>query len=163
VDSAQFVFMGGEPSEIALQRERARRVGAAGRCTFAGKRPTESLSAFLGIADVLVSPRARGTNTPFKLYTYLASGKPVVATRIEAHTQLLTEPTAFLVEPSAAGIAAGIREVLADPAAAAARAARARETIEREYSRTRYLEKVAQAYAGILAAASPRAAGQDSR
>ena len=152
VETAQFVFMGGEPAEIALQQERARCAGASARCVFAGKRPTESLPAFLAVADVLVSPRTRGTNTPFKVYTYMAAGKPIVATRIPTHTQLLTEATAFLVEPTAAGIAHGIREVVDDPAAAAVRADRARETVEREYSPTRYLEKVARAYAGIVAA-----------
>jgi glycosyltransferase involved in cell wall biosynthesis len=35
--------------------------------------------------DLLVSPRLHGTNTPMKAYTYLASGKPIVATDIEAH------------------------------------------------------------------------------
>ena len=39
--------------------------------------------------DVLVSPRSRGTNTPLKIYQYLRSGKPIVATRLLTHTQVL--------------------------------------------------------------------------
>ena len=44
--------------------------------------------------DVLASPRRHGQNTPFKVFTYLASGKPLVATRIPTHTQLLDDSLA---------------------------------------------------------------------
>ena len=40
------------------------------------------------LCDVLVSPRISGTNTPMKIYTYMASGKPIVATNIPAHNLL---------------------------------------------------------------------------
>jgi glycosyltransferase involved in cell wall biosynthesis len=149
VPDAWFVFMGGEPGEIDLLRERARLTGAAERCVFSGKRPPSDLPAFLALADVLVSPRSRGANTPFKVYTYLASGKPLVATRIPTHTQLLDDSLAFLVEPSAAGLAAGVRQALADPAEARQRAERGRALIEREYSPARFAEKVARAYDAV--------------
>ena len=74
----------------------------------------------------LVSPRLHGENTPFKVYTYLASGKPVVATRLPTHTQLMDDSIAVLVEPTAAGLAGGIRSVLADPRSRPARRPRAR-------------------------------------
>jgi glycosyltransferase involved in cell wall biosynthesis len=147
VGDAQFVFMGGEPAEIARLAAKADASGAA--CVFAGKRPPSELPVFLGLADVLASPRIEGENTPFKVYTYLASGKPLVATRIATHTQLLDDGLAFLVEPTADGLAGGIRAVLADPNGAAARAEAGRRLVEREYSRARYLEKVAAAYAEV--------------
>src|SRR5207247_2340739 len=93
--------------------------GAAERCVFAGKRPPAELPAFLALADVVVSPRREGENTPFKVYTYMASGRPLVATRIPTHTQLLDDTLVFLVEASPEGLARGIEEALADPAAAA--------------------------------------------
>ena len=89
-------------------------------------------------------------NTPFKVYTYMASGRPLLATRIPTHTQLLDDTLAFLVEPSPEGLARGIEEVLADPAAAGQRAAQARALVEREYSPERYLAKVRAAYDGLL-------------
>jgi glycosyltransferase involved in cell wall biosynthesis len=152
VPEAWFVFMGGEPVEIAALQARAAAIGAAPRCVFTGKRPPSDLKGFLALADVLASPRIRGANTPFKLYTYLASGRPLVATRLPTHTQLLDDSMAFLVEPTAAGLAAGIRAALSDPAAATDRAARGRALIEREYSLPRYTEKVARAYAEVEAA-----------
>ena len=52
-----------------------------------GRRPTSR--RFCSPRDVLVSPRSRGTNTPLKIYQYLRSGKPIVATRLLTHTQVL--------------------------------------------------------------------------
>jgi glycosyltransferase involved in cell wall biosynthesis len=153
---AQVVFMGGAPHEVARLRAHAGRIGAGERCAFAGPRPPSQLPAFLAAADLLVSPRRKGTNTPFKLYTYLASGRPIVATRIASHTQVLDESLAFLVDPTPAGVAAGIRAVLENPDEARARAGRGLALVEREYSEARYREKVAAAYSAVADLVSRR-------
>jgi glycosyltransferase involved in cell wall biosynthesis len=145
----QFLFMGGEPEEVDTLRQRARERGAAGRCVFVGKRPPTELPLFLAAIDVLASPRSHGTNTPFKIYTYLASGKPLVATRIATHTQLLDDELAILVEPTHEALAEGIRLAIGAPAEAAARARRGQELVEREFSQSRYVEKVQAAYARV--------------
>src|SRR3990170_2972187 len=108
VPGAQFLFMGGRALEIERLRQRAHDLGTGSRVFFSGTRPPSELPVFLTLADVLCSPRIKGENTPFKLYTYLASGKPIVATRIATHTQLLDDSLAWLVEPSAEGLAEGI-------------------------------------------------------
>jgi glycosyltransferase involved in cell wall biosynthesis len=149
VAGARFLFMGGEPAEIARLEARAAALGCDRRAVFAGKRPPSELPAFLAAADVLASPRARGENTPFKIYTYLASGRPLVATRIATHTQLLDDTTAFLVEPTPAGLASGIRRALEDGVEARRRADAGYALVERDYSAARYREKVAQAYEEI--------------
>jgi glycosyltransferase involved in cell wall biosynthesis len=146
---AQILFMGGEPREVERLRARAAALGAGGRAFFAGKRSPTELPVFLAAADVLVSPRIRGTNTPFKIFTYLASGRPLVATRIASHTQLLDDTLAFLVEPTPEGLAAGLRAALGSPADARARADRGHALIERDYSTARFREKVARAYARV--------------
>jgi glycosyltransferase involved in cell wall biosynthesis len=53
------------------------------------------------------------------------------------------------VEPTPQGLAAGIRQALDHPEDAAARAGRARELVEREYSVERYREKIARAYEAV--------------
>ena len=74
-----------------------------------------------------------------------------MATRIPTHTQLLDDSLAFLVEPTAEGLAAGMRAGAGthpeDGPAPAPSAGLA--LIEREYSHARYAEKVARAYAAI--------------
>jgi len=147
---AQFVFMGGERREIEALKARSVWAGADERCIFAGKRPPAELPLFLALADLVVSPRRAGENTPFKVYTYMASGRPLVATRIPTHTQLLDDSLAFLVEPTPEGLARGIEEALADPGAARRRAEKARALIEREYSPAQYAEKVARAYESVV-------------
>jgi glycosyltransferase involved in cell wall biosynthesis len=149
VPEARFVFMGGEAAQIQALRERAA-TGGGGGCVFAGPRPPSTLPLFLALSDVLASPRRQGANTPFKIFTYLASGRPLVATRIPTHTQLLDDSLAFLVEPSADGLAAGIREALDHPGEAIARARRGQELIDREYSPARYQEKVRAAYEEVV-------------
>jgi glycosyltransferase involved in cell wall biosynthesis len=149
VPGAQLVLMGGEPTDVRAARERATALGVAGRCVFSGKRPPSELPGFLALADVLASPRVEGENTPFKVYTYLASGRPVVATRIATHTQVLDDTNAFLVEPTPPAFAAGLRRALASPDEARSRAEAAHALVAREYSVVRYREKVAAAYSAI--------------
>ena len=152
VPEAQFVFMGGEPAEIHEARALAASAEPAGACVFAGKRPPSELRRFLGLADLVASPRRRGVNTPFKVYTYLASGRPLLATRILSHTQVLDDENSWLVEATPEGLAAGIRAALADAPEAARRAERGRALVEREYSPARFAEKVRAAYRPVAAA-----------
>ena len=69
-----------------------------------------------------------------------------MATRIATHTQLLDDTTAFLVEPTPAAFAAGVRQALEQPQEATARAERGYALIARDYSVARYREKIASAY-----------------
>ncbi len=149
VPKAQFLFMGGRAPEVQRLKARAADLGTLSRVFLSGTRPPFELPAFLAIADVLVSPRVKGENTPFKIYTYLASGKPIVATRIPTHTQLLDDSLAFLIEPTAEGVASGLRQALEQKDDARARAERGLSLIEREYSVERYREKIARAYAEV--------------
>jgi glycosyltransferase involved in cell wall biosynthesis len=69
-----------------------------------------------------------------------------VATRLDTHTQVLSDDTAFLVEPTAAALAEGIDAAVRDPGDCARRAANGSALLAREYSVERYREKVAAAY-----------------
>ncbi len=156
VPEAQFVFMGGQPGEIERERARAQAAGAADRCVFVGSRPPSQLPRFLALADLVASPRRRGVNTPFKVYTYLASGRPLLATRIVSHTQVLDDTNAWLVEATPEALASGIRAALHDPREAARRAEQGRALVDREYSPARYAQKVRAAYAHVAAAGLQR-------
>jgi glycosyltransferase involved in cell wall biosynthesis len=149
VPQVQLLLMGGGPADVARMKAAARTRGVGERSVFSGLRPPSELPLFLALADVLASPRAKGQNTPFKVFTYLASGKPLVATRIPTHTQVLDDTTAFLVEPTPQGLASGIGAALDRPQDAATRARAGRELVEREYSLERYREKIARAYAVV--------------
>lgn len=146
VEDARFVLVGGEERQIRPMRELAQGLGVADAVTFTGQRPLSEMPAYFEAADVLVSPRTAGLNTPLKIYSYLASGRPIVATRILAHTQVLTPGVAVLADPTPEGLAAGISGVLADKPLAERLARRARAFAEAEFSHAAYLRKVRGAY-----------------
>jgi glycosyltransferase involved in cell wall biosynthesis len=158
---ARLVLAGGTPEQIARARERARAAGIAAVTVFAGERPAPEIPAYLLAADVLTSPRSRGTNTPLKIYQYLRSGKPIVATRLLTHTQVLGDQTAILTAATPEDFAGGILAALADPARARAIGARARELAETKYSYEAYLERTRQACAALGSAALPAAVVKD--
>ncbi len=79
---------------------------------FTGQQPAKEIPGFVQAADLLVSPRIRGTNTPLKIYSYLRSGKPIVATNLLTHTQVLTPEIAMLVDPKPEPFAAAMLELI---------------------------------------------------
>ncbi len=141
----RFVLMGGEPAQVDAARARvaAQDIGAA--VLFTGQRPAGDVPAYLDAADVLVSPRSTGTNTPLKLYQYLRSGRPIVATRLVTHTQVLDDETSILTEPTAAAYAAGIIAAVNDPGRSRAIGARAKAMADVKYSEEAYLAKTRDA------------------
>jgi glycosyltransferase involved in cell wall biosynthesis len=156
---ARLVLAGGRPDQIEAARGHALAAGLGAATVFAGQRPAEEIPAFLDAADVLVSPRSLGTNTPLKIYQYLRSGRPIIATRLLTHTQVLDDDVAFLTEATPAGFAAGVLAALADPERARGVGARARHLAETKYSYEAYLARTRQACAHLFGESSPQMAG----
>ena len=154
----RFVLAGGRPEQIDAARADARAAGLADAVIFAGQRPADEIPAFLDAADALVSPRRSGTNTPLKIYQYLRSGRPIVATRLLTHTQVLDDAVSYLSDATAEGFGAAILEALADPDRARAVGARARQLAETKYSYEAYLTRTRQALA-LLAEGTPEVVG----
>ena len=77
VPSAHLVIVGGLQDDIERYRRRAEQLGISSRVHFLGPRPISDLDGLLRRADVLVSPRLKGLNTPMKIYSYLDSGTAV--------------------------------------------------------------------------------------
>jgi glycosyltransferase involved in cell wall biosynthesis len=81
-----------------------------------------------------------------KIYSYLHAGKPIVATNINAHTQVLTGETAVLVEPNAQAFADGILKVLADPQLGRTLAENGHRLAQEKFSYQNYMMKVSKIY-----------------
>jgi glycosyltransferase involved in cell wall biosynthesis len=156
---ARLLLAGGRPDQIASARARAERLGIGGAVVFAGQRAAEEIPLFLDAADVLVSPRSTGTNTPLKIYQYLRSGRPIVATRLLTHTQVLNDDVAILTAATADAFAAGIETALSDRDRARAIADRARELADTKYSYEAYLTRTRQACAHLTGESTPQVAG----
>ncbi|HEX7120397.1 MAG TPA: glycosyltransferase family 4 protein [Longimicrobiales bacterium] len=153
----RFVVVGGTPPQIDALRRRAAARGTAAAFVFVPAVPPAEVTRYHHVADVLVTCRARGTNTPLKIYQYLRAGKPIVATAIRSHTQVLDAASAELVEPSPASIAAGVRRVLSDPARARALANGAATLARERYGAEAYMERLASFLARILGPPGPAA------
>ena len=123
------VIVGGDEKGIRRLAALAEGAGVIHDLLFMGKKPPDQIPDFLSAADVLVSPRRGGLNPPAKIYTYMQSGKPIVATDIPAHTTVLGRDAAVLVEVTPEGIAEGILWALAHPEEAARKSARARQIV----------------------------------
>lgn len=93
-------------------------------------------------ADVLLSPRKEGNNTPLKIYTYMQSGKPIIATNLLTHTQVLNNANAFLVEPNGKSFALAILEALNNKEKSKKIASTAKENFNNYYSYPIFKEKV---------------------
>jgi glycosyltransferase involved in cell wall biosynthesis len=143
----RFLLAGGQPDQIRTAQALARSAGVGDSVIFAGQRPAEEIPEYLDAADVLVSPRSSGTNTPLKIYQYLRSGRPIVATRLLTHTQVLSDDVAFLAEATAAGFGDAILLALDDRARARAVGQRAKRLAETKYSYEAYLDRTRQACA----------------
>jgi glycosyltransferase involved in cell wall biosynthesis len=139
---ASLVLVGGTPGQVARYRALADAQGLNGECIFTGRVPQSTARCLAQRATVLTSPRVSGSNTPLKVYEQLASGIPLVATRIRSHTQVLDDDVCFLVEPTVDGIADGICEALANSDRRQAVTSHALELYEARYARPVYEEKM---------------------
>jgi glycosyltransferase involved in cell wall biosynthesis len=148
---ARLVLAGGHPDQVERARREAAAVGVGASTVFVGERPAEDIPAYLEAADVLVSPRSRGKNTPLKIYQYLRSGKPIVATDLLTHTQVLDSTVAELTDPTAEAFGAGILRVLRDGDRAAAIGAAARSLADTRYTYDAYVARTREALRPIAA------------
>lgn len=144
------LIVGGEPSEIARMRDMARSLDFGDACIFTGKKPMEEMPAYMTLATCLVSPRIKGSNTALKIYTYMQSGRPIVATRMATHTQVLDDDSAILVLPQPDDLAGGILRVLREPLLAAALGREAKARVASRYSLASFRHKVRTAYQELL-------------
>ncbi len=128
-------IIGGTTEAIAKYRAKAQSLGCEGCVSFLGPRPVAHLKSYLLQADILVSPRIKGNNTPMKIYSYLHSGKPLLATDLPTHRQVLDEEISVLAPAEPEGFAEGLRQLLDDPVQRHMVGERARAKAEKLYTR----------------------------
>jgi len=142
----KIVLAGGGANTEQL-RERVENGLAKGRVLFPGPQPLDHLHDLLQQADILISPRSKGVNTPMKLYAYLEAAKPVLATNILSHTQILNEENAFLVDEDVANLANGLRTLSHDQTLREKLGKAAGELSVSNFSRESLRDKIMGAYA----------------
>ncbi|MSU55800.1 MAG: glycosyltransferase [Candidatus Taylorbacteria bacterium] len=127
-DNIQIAVIGGTAKEKETYERKYPLV------TFLGARPYADLPRNQQIADVLVIPNSgqerisREFTSPLKLFAHMASGVPIVASKLPSLTEVLSERNAYIVEPDdPKALADAIKETLRSPQASTARARQAKE------------------------------------
>jgi glycosyltransferase involved in cell wall biosynthesis len=146
--ASRVLVVGGSPDQVEALR--ARIASAGGPVVLTGQRPPEEIPHVVDACDILVSPRISGTNTPLKIYSYLRSGRPIVATNLHTHTQVLSPDVSLLVEPTADALAEGLARLIEAPDEGRRLADAARRLAEQRYSRDAYLSRTREAYRRLV-------------
>jgi glycosyltransferase involved in cell wall biosynthesis len=127
-------FVGG--TEADIQRMKAR-YGHTPNIMFVGHRPHSEIPLWLRAADVLVLPNIKDNGisehytSPLKMFEYMASGTPMVASDLPSIREVLNEQNAMLVTPDdARALADGIRRSLQEERHARGLAEQAHRDIE---------------------------------
>ncbi|MBI2441036.1 MAG: glycosyltransferase [Lentisphaerae bacterium] len=132
---ASLVIAGGIAADIRRYQDKAAQWPELREdVRFLGPWPVARMADLFAAADVLVSPRIRGNNTPMKIYSYLHSGKPILATDLPTHTQVLTPEVALLKPTTTEAFAAGMRQLIEHPDQGRALAERAKALAEKQYT-----------------------------
>ena len=139
---AFLLLLGGRPEQVREHHNEARELGIGEHCRFAGQVSRELAQRATREASVLTSPRTIGSNTPLKIYEHLASGVPLVATRIGSHTQVLSDDNCILVDPEPDAMAGGLVAALQGGEAIERRVANARALYDERYSPAAYRHKM---------------------
>lgn len=146
-----FVGDGDFPHERTNLEQCAQRLGLGQAVEFTGFVPMERAWQLVTTAEVCVSPFAPcdtlDVASPTKLVEYMAFGKPVVANVHPEQTMILNDSgVGALVTWSADGFADGIASLLAEPAAAAARAGGGPAWVRAQRTYDRIAETVVRRY-----------------
>jgi glycosyltransferase involved in cell wall biosynthesis len=141
-----FIFVGAKIYQAEEWSAKAAARKVSDHTLFLDAVSPEDSMVYLAYASILISSRLSGTTVPLKIYSYLHAGKPIVATNINAHTQVLTSDTAILVEPNKDAFADGILKVLGDPQLAQGLGENAHRLAQDKFNYQNYMLKVNKIY-----------------
>ena len=110
----------------------------------------EHVSSFLALADCLVSLRPVNRNVPLKIFEYMSSGRPIVATRGSAHEAVLSSERALLCDATAQGVSTAIRYALRFPERASRLGNAARAYANRHFNWSAFVALLDRVYGNVL-------------
>ena len=139
LDQVFFLIVGGEPADILRNKSFAQDLGLS-NVKFAGFVPQANMPNYLFACDILVMPYTEATLThnymsPMKMFEYLATGRPIVATDFPVIREVLVDKRNSVLVPSnsADALAWGIKWIMEHPKDAKRLAEKARREAE-QYS-----------------------------
>ena len=110
-EKIRFILIGGTSHEIETEKIKVERYGVSEIVTLLPRMQQKYLESYYRNADIVVSPRVFGHDTPMKIFDYLNYGKCIVATNKPIHSGILNNNVSHLVEPKPECFAEKIREL----------------------------------------------------
>jgi glycosyltransferase involved in cell wall biosynthesis len=104
IPNTSFLLVGDGPMRAAWEKK-AREEGLQDHFIFTGHVPYREVPNYIGAMDVCVAPHHQETNqaSPVKLFDYMSSGRPIVASDIEVVREIVADSgCAILVPPNKA-------------------------------------------------------------
>ena len=121
---AQVLLVGGTEADVKKYREKY----GGDNVHFLGQKPHALIPQYLAAADVLVLPNSKHSKearysvysqfdtSPLKLFEYMASSRPIVASSLPSIREILNSQNAVLTEPDdPKKLAQAIQGILSDP------------------------------------------------
>lgn len=99
-EHVQLVLVGGIDSEVLEEKRLIEAYDLKDHVTVIGRLPQSELLEYYKKANIVVSPRVYGHDTPMKVFDYLNFGKCILASDRPIHTGILTKEVAYLAEPT---------------------------------------------------------------
>jgi len=147
---ARFIIIGGSATEILKWEKHFRQLGISDRLNFVGNVQPDSLPDYLAAADLLLSPRVSGVNSPMKLVDYFKAGRAVVATDIASNRLILNERTSVLSPPDSASFARAIVSLVRDEKSREKLGINGRYLYATRYNFSEYQKQLRSAYEQVL-------------
>jgi len=126
-----FVFVGGTEKDIVKYRKIIEDEGLS-NVRFLGHKEQKALPEFLAAADMLLLPNvpiseeSERYTSPIKMFEYMASARPIIASDMPSIREVLNDESAVLIEPgNANALADALQSLARDPARAERLAERA--------------------------------------
>jgi len=127
-----FVLVGGTPDDVKTYQKRCQKEGLR-NVLIVGHKEREVIPKYLLAADALLLPNvptskeSESYTSPIKMFEYMASGVPIIASDLPSIREVLDESTAYMVKPGdLAAILAALGEVSRGAASVRARHAKIR-------------------------------------
>lgn len=116
----KMAFVGGDEAEVKEYRSLAQRLNVLPQCVFIGYQPYKRMVLYMKAMDAVVLPSPDKPlahySSPLKLFEYMASGRPIIASDLPAIREVLNDKNALFFKPENSNdLARAIKMLKASP------------------------------------------------
>ncbi|OGD25322.1 hypothetical protein A2819_00370 [Candidatus Azambacteria bacterium RIFCSPHIGHO2_01_FULL_40_24] len=99
----KMAFVGGDAAEVKEYKSLAQRFNVLQQCVFIGYQPYKRMAEYMKAMDAVVLPSPDKPlahySSPLKLFEYMASGRPIIASDLPAIREVLNDKNALFFKP----------------------------------------------------------------